>query len=153
MAGENINQAELARVAALGQGKPQGGGDDPAGGENAMMELLTGGFNRILSMFGKAGLPGASLANSSLTTGIQAGLESKDGFTSKNILPSASVSGSDTFLRKILAALIKGGFQIKDLAEGISAPQNVSMADLGTFTPDYTPTTEVGRGSGIRYDV
>jgi len=153
MAGENINQAELARVAALGQGKPQGGEED--GGDNGLMTLLTGAMNRMVSMLGKGGLPATSLISNLPSTGLQAGLESKDGMGGKPIMPSSSLSGGEGFFYKLFAALKKGGMGITDWTAGIGPMEyaDVSWAQLGTLATPITPATEVGRGSGISYDM
>lgn len=162
MAGENINQAELARVAALGQGKSQG--KDPAGEDNAVMELLTGAANGATQALKYAvPIPGGGLLTGIGSSSAVAGLES-EGLAGKTIMPGSGLRSEGGFLAKLLALLIKGGFQIKDLTEGvgggplieglpITGGESISMASLGTFAPDYTPTSEVGRGSGVRYDM
>ena len=154
MAGENINQAELARVATLGAGKAQGN-EDEGGGDNALMELITNAANRMFSMLGKGGLPGSSLISTLPTTGAQAGLESKDGIGGKSIMPSSSLSGGEGFFYKLFATLKKGGMSIKDLTAGIEPMQSVdvSWAQLGTLATPITPMTEIGRGAGISYDM
>ena len=157
MAGESINQAELARVAALGQGKNDG--KDPAGEDNAMMELLIGAANNVAGSAARlTGVSPLSAVASSLNTGADAGLKS-DGLAGKTIMPAMS-HGADTFLGKLARALIKGGFtSFKDLTEGVGGGAavepmqvaDVSWARLGEITPIQTPNmpvSEIGLGSG-----
>jgi hypothetical protein len=147
----DINQGEIARVAALGAGKKQGG-EDEGGSDNALMELLTNALNRVTSMIGKAGLPGASVISSLPSTGVQVGLESPEGFAGKKIQVSQNFSGADGALYKIFAALKKGGMSIKNLTEGIEPQQapDVSWAQLGELPSPITPNTG---GTGISMDM
>ena len=151
----DINQSELARVAALGQGKKPQGGEDEGGSDNALMELITNAMNRVTSFLGKGGLPGSQLLGALPSTGVQVGLESPEGFSAKKIQIQQNFSGGDGALYKIFAALKKGGTSIKNLCEGIEPQQAVDMswAQLGTLSAPITPATEIGRGSGVSYDV
>ena len=141
-----IDQNELARVAALGTKK--GGDEDPAGGDNALMELLMGAIKTFTSMVGKATSSDiANIANTSMTTGLNAGSE-LPGFANSSILKGPNISGGDGFFFKIFLALKKGGMKIEDLTKGIEPQQavDVSWARLGEVPLPTGLPMDGGRG-------
>jgi len=116
-------------------------GEDEGGSDNALMDVITNAASRFVSMLGKGGLPGTTVAGSTLSTGMQAGMESPEGFNAKKIMPSLNISGGDGFFFKIFLALKKGGMSIKNLCEGIEPQQavDVSWARLGELPTPIGP--------------
>lgn len=142
----SIDQSELSRIAALGQGKKDGS-EDEGGSDNALMEVITNALNRIPGMVGRASSSNFfALFRTLLTTGALAGLEARESIVSKKIMVSQNFAGSETFLYKLFAALKKGGMSIQDLTKGIEAQQaiDISFARLGELSAPITPSTGKG---------
>ena len=137
--------------------------EDPAGKDNAHAELLTSAANGAMQALKYAiPIPGAGLITGAGSASMFQGLESPDGFASKNIMPSFSASGSDTFIGKLLRLLLKGGFMITDQTGGISPNQmvegmsygsgvDISPSLLGSLSPPSVGDMNISQGSGISY--
>ena len=125
--------------------EPGGGGLDPGtqaklaagagGGDKEGWDGMVSAAISLANLFKWIPMKLNGVFETAVTTGVdlnKAGIDSSKPLPS--VLGSIELNGGNSAFSKMIAALMK-----KPDFSGVGAPQSVSMADLGGFTPDFTP--------------
>lgn len=123
------------------------------GGEKEGFDALVAGAISILNLFKTIPVKLNNVGEVSVTTGVdlnKAGIDS--GKPLPSVLSTVEMNGGQSPISKMLAAIMKkpdfSNISATIQAAEVGPANNVSMADLGTFRPDFTPAVDRGVSLG-----